>query len=62
MTMRITVTLDHVGDWDVKPPILLDEEVEPEHLQDRHSAEQLMQRLGWAVASGVERERIGATL
>jgi hypothetical protein len=60
--MRIIVTLDHVGDLDVKPPILLDEEVEPEHLQDRHSAEQLMQRLGWAVASGAERERIGATL
>jgi hypothetical protein len=33
--MRITVTIDHVGDGDVKPPILLDEEVEPEHLQDR---------------------------
>jgi hypothetical protein len=41
---------------------LLDEEVEPEHLQDRHSAEQLMQRVGWAVASGAERERIGAAL
>jgi hypothetical protein len=60
--MRIIVTLDHVGDEDVKPPILLDEEVEPVHLQDRHSAEQLMQRLGWAVASGAEREHIGATL
>jgi hypothetical protein len=51
-----------VGDGDVKPPILFDEEVEPEHLQDRHSAEQLMQRLGWAVVSGAERERIGTTL
>ena len=60
--MRITVTLDSVGDEEVKPPILLDEEVEPEHMRDRHSAEQLMQRLGWAVASGAERERIGATL
>jgi hypothetical protein len=60
--MRITVTLDSVGDEDVKPPILLDEEVEPEHLQNRHAAEQLMQRLGWAVASGAERERIGAAL
>jgi hypothetical protein len=62
MTMRITVTSDHVGDEDVKPPILLDEEVEPEHLQDRHSAEQLMQRLGWAVASGAGRENIEAAL
>jgi hypothetical protein len=60
--MRITVTLARVGDGDVNPPILLDEEVEPEHMEDRHSAEQLMQRLGWAVASGAERERIGATL
>ena len=60
--MRITVTVDRVGDGDVKPPILLDEEVEPEHLQDRHSAEQLMQRLSWAVASGAERDRIAAAL
>jgi hypothetical protein len=60
--MRITVTFDSVGDEDVKPPILLDEEVEPEHLQNRHAAEQLMQRLGWADASGAERERIGAAL
>jgi hypothetical protein len=54
--------MDRVGDGDVTPPILLDEEVEPEHLRDRHSAEQLMQRLGWAVASGAEREHIGAAL
>ena len=60
--MRITVTLDGVGNEEVKPPILLDEEVEPEHLQNRHAAEQLMQRLGWAVASGAERERIEAAL
>jgi hypothetical protein len=60
--MRITVTSDRVGDLDVKPPILLDEEVEPEHLNDRYAAEQLMQRLGWAVASGAERERLGAAL
>ena len=60
--MRITVTLDCVGDENVKPPILIDEEVEPEHLQNRHAAEQLMQRLGWAVASGAERERIEAAL
>jgi hypothetical protein len=56
------VTLDGVGDEEVRPPILLDEEVEPEHLQNRHAAEQLMQRLGWAVASGAERERIEAAL
>ena len=56
------MTSDRVGDENVKPPILLDEEVEPEHLNDRYAAEQLMQRLGWAVASGAERERIGAAL
>jgi len=30
--------------------ILLDEGVCPEHMSDEHSASQLLERLGWAVA------------
>jgi hypothetical protein len=44
---RIFVTTDHSERPDA--PVLLDEFVGPEHLSDKHSAAQLMQRLGWAV-------------
>jgi len=37
-------------------PVLLDEQVYPEHLTDGHAAAQLIERIGWAVldASGEE--------
>lgn len=31
-------------------PVLLDEHVDPVHLDTSHAAEQLMQRLAWAVS------------
>jgi hypothetical protein len=37
--------------------VLLEEHVRPEHLSDRHSAVQLIQRLGWAVADAESSER-----
>jgi hypothetical protein len=30
-------------------PVLLDERVDPIHLSDDHAAEQLIERVGWAV-------------
>ena len=30
-------------------PVLLDERVDPIHLSNEHAAEQLIERLGWAV-------------
>jgi len=38
-------------------PVLLDELVCPDHLSDDHSAEQLMERLGWAVIDAEHAER-----
>lgn len=35
-------------------PLLMDEEVQPEHLQDGHSASQLLERVAWAVCDASE--------
>jgi hypothetical protein len=35
-------------------PVLMNEEVHPEHLQDRHSADQLIQRVAWAICDASE--------
>jgi hypothetical protein len=45
---RITVTADIRGSEEHR--ILFDEEVCPEHMSDKHSASQLLERLGWAVS------------
>jgi hypothetical protein len=45
---RIIVTTDQQGSADQR--ILLDEEVCPQHMSDKHSAAQLLERLGWAVS------------
>jgi hypothetical protein len=41
------------------PPVLLDEAVSPAHLEDDHSAAQLIERIAWAVsdAADVEQEQ-----
>ena len=41
---------------EIEGVFLMDEEVRPEHLQDGHSADQLIERVGWAIcdASDVE--------
>lgn len=59
---RIIVTIDPIdrrraptlGD-DI--PVLLDERVDPVHLCDDHAAEQLIERLAWAVTDAAEVER-----
>jgi hypothetical protein len=35
-------------------PVLMDEEVQPEHVQDDHAAHQLIERLAWAVCDANE--------
>ena len=51
---RVLVTTD-----DSKREILLDELVNPEHLGNGHSADQLIERLAWSIedAAVVESER-----
>jgi hypothetical protein len=39
-------------------PVLLDEWVAPLHLSDGYAAEQLVQRLGWALADAEELEEV----
>ena len=52
---RIIVTTE--GSARPDAPVLLDEWVYPPHLQDDHSAEQLIQRIGWAVSDADDLER-----
>jgi hypothetical protein len=35
----------------------MDEEVRPEHLQDTHSADQLIERVAWAICDAHESEQ-----
>jgi hypothetical protein len=35
-------------------PVLMDEEVQPEHVQDDHAAHLLIERLAWAVCDADE--------
>ena len=57
---RIIVTTE--GSARPDAPVLLDEWVYPEHLKDHHSADQLIERIGWAVndADDLERSQVGA--
>jgi hypothetical protein len=42
-------------------PVLMDEEVQPEHVLDGHSAEQLIERVAWAVCDASEYKQQAAT-
>jgi len=52
---RIIVTTDQIERGDA--PVLLDERVYPVHLGDDHAAEQLVQRLAWAVTDAEDAQR-----
>jgi hypothetical protein len=41
--------------------VLMDEEVLPEHVLDGHSAEQLIERVTWAICDAREAEQRSAT-
>jgi hypothetical protein len=38
-------------------PVLMNEEVRPEHLQDAHSADQLIERVAWAICDASDAEQ-----
>jgi hypothetical protein len=52
---RIIVTADH--EVQGAPPVLLDESVYSVHLSTGHAANQLIERLGWALSDAEEFER-----
>lgn len=54
---RIIVVPDSAR-WQLEGcPVLMDEEVRPEHLQDTHSADQLIERVAWAICDAHESEQ-----
>jgi hypothetical protein len=55
---RIIVTTDSNSQSDRREtPVLLDERVDSLHLSDDHAAEQLIQRLAWAVNDAEDTQR-----
>jgi hypothetical protein len=59
---RIIVTTDPIDQPDATPnrddtPVLLDERVYSVHLSDNHAAEQLIERLAWAVNDAEDTQR-----
>lgn len=60
---RIIVTADpgeRLGALRQRTPVLLDERVDTIHLSDEHAAQQLIERVGWAVADAEDAERVAA--
>jgi hypothetical protein len=47
-----------IADMPLRPnidfPVLMDEEVRPDHLSDEHSSHQLIERMAWAVLDAQE--------
>jgi hypothetical protein len=55
---RIIVTTDSNTQAERREtPVLLDERVDSLHLSDDHAAEQLIERLAWAVNDAEEKQR-----
>ena len=59
---RIIVTTDPIDQRRMPAlspdsPVLLDEQVDPVHLCDEHAAEQLIERLAWAVTDAEDLQR-----
>lgn len=54
---RIIVTTDPSDQRGNEPPILLDESVSSLHLCDDHAAEQLIERLAWAVSDAEDTQK-----
>jgi hypothetical protein len=55
---RIIVTTDSNSQSDRREtPVLLDERVDSLHLSDEHAAEQLIERLAWAVNDAEDTQR-----
>jgi hypothetical protein len=53
---RVIVTTDPTPNHDAAP-VLMDERVYSMHLNDGHSAAQLVERLGWAISDAEDTQR-----
>ncbi len=51
---RIIVIADVPGGANIDAPVLLDEEVKPDHLADEHASQQIIERVAWAVLDAQE--------
>jgi hypothetical protein len=53
---RIMVIADNPPtSWpEIDAPVLMDEEVKPEHLADEHTSQQIIERMAWAVLDAQE--------
>jgi hypothetical protein len=56
---RIIVIADHPPAEirrraEIDAPVLMDEEVKPEHLADEHASQQIIERVAWAVLDAQE--------
>jgi hypothetical protein len=46
---RILVIADTPRQANIDAPVLMDEEVKPDHLADEHASHQIIERVAWAV-------------
>ena len=46
---RIIVIADTPQQTRIGAPVLMDEEVKPDHLADEHTSQQIIERVAWAV-------------
>ena len=51
---RLIVIADTSRPPHIDAPVLMDEEVKPEHLTDEHASHQIIERLAWAVLDAQE--------
>jgi hypothetical protein len=54
---RIIVIADTLRHPDIDAPVLMDEEVRPDHLADDHTSHQIIERVAWAVLDAQEVSR-----
>jgi hypothetical protein len=51
---RIIVIADTAQRTRIGAPVLMDEEVKPDHLADEHTSQQIIERMAWAVLDAQE--------
>ena len=51
---RLIVIADTSPSPHIDAPVLMDEEVKPEHLTDEHASHQIIERMAWAVLDAQE--------
>ena len=57
---RIIVLPDMADRPKIGPPVLMDEEVKPDHLADESTSHQIIERVAWAVLDAQEVSGAGA--